>query len=81
MTASDRTIDSPRKTAITRVLPARWATASLAPLLIALTTGCSTLPSARGLDLMNPAASLLSPGSAKNTSPYQMLDGTAPATA
>ena len=81
MTASDRTIDSPRKMAITRVLLARWATASVAPLLIALTSGCSSLPSARGLDLMSPSPNLLFPSSTKNTSPYQMLDGTVPATA
>ncbi|QDV46521.1 hypothetical protein Enr13x_64300 [Stieleria neptunia] len=83
MTASDRIIESPGNTAILphRVSLVRWATASVAPLLIAMATGCSTLPSARGLDLMNPSASLLFPGSAKNASPYEMLDGTVPTTA
>ncbi|WP_182868050.1 hypothetical protein [Stieleria mannarensis] len=66
---------SPCQRAI-RVLPA----AALAILLTAVSTGCSQLPSMRGLDLMSPSSSLLFPGSKKHTSPYQMLDGTVPAT-
>lgn len=52
-------------------------------LLAAGLTGCSSikLPSAKGLDLMEPSSSILFPGSGGPSSPYQMRDGSVPADA
>ena len=57
----------------------RWTPALLAALLAGGMTGCSSveMPSLSGLDLMSTTPTLF-PGSQKNSSPYQMLDGTPP---
>ena len=55
-------------------------TGSLITGCLLLSSGCTSIemPSAAGVDLMNPSASLLFPGQRKKSAPYAMNDGTVP---